>query len=68
MLYTPCWKYFQGFGNVGFHTMRYLDRYKVKVIGVMEHDGSIFNPDGIDPLELDDYRYVSLPSWTTTDT
>ena len=40
--------------------MRYLHRVGAKCIGIMEIDGNIFNPNGIDPKQLEDYKIVSL--------
>uniref|UniRef100_A0A670ZF16 Glutamate dehydrogenase n=1 Tax=Pseudonaja textilis TaxID=8673 RepID=A0A670ZF16_PSETE len=46
----------QGFGSVGFHSMRYLQRYGACCICVEEVDGAIYNADGIDSNELQYYK------------
>lgn len=39
----------QGLGNVGYHAAKFLSEEDgAKVIGVIERDGAVFNPEGID--------------------
>merc|ERR1719188_55209 len=42
----------QGFGNVGYHASKFMVNDGAKLIGVVERDGSVYNPDGINPNAL----------------
>jgi len=46
----------QGFGNVGFHSARYLARQGAKCIGIAEYDGDLYNEAGIDLYALEEYK------------
>jgi glutamate dehydrogenase/leucine dehydrogenase len=37
--------------------MRYLSRYGAKCVGILEWDGAIVNPDGIDPKGIEEYKF-----------
>jgi glutamate dehydrogenase (NAD(P)+) len=49
----------QGFGNVGYWASKYFTEDGAKLIGIAEHDGSIYNADGIDYQALKDYITVN---------
>lgn len=46
----------QGYGNVGQYTTQFMHEAGAKLIGVLELDGNIYNPDGIDVPSLDAYK------------
>ncbi|EDV20092.1 uncharacterized protein TRIADDRAFT_36699 [Trichoplax adhaerens] len=46
----------QGFGNVGLYGSIYLHDHGAVMTGVIERDGSIYNPNGINPHDLQKYR------------
>lgn len=46
----------QGFGNVGFHAAKFLAEAGCKVVGVIEYNGAVYDPDGIDITALDVHR------------
>ena len=38
----------QGFGNVGYHASKFLSEEDgCKIIGIIEYNGGLYNPDGI---------------------
>jgi len=41
---------------VGYYASKYMVNYGAKLIGVAEYDGSIYNPNGIDPEDLQNYK------------
>lgn len=46
----------QGFGNVGTHAAKILCRMGAKLVAATDADGGVYDPNGIDPEELE--RYV----------
>lgn len=46
----------QGFGNVGYHSAKFIQEGGGIIICIAEYDGAIFNPDGIDIADLDRHR------------
>jgi glutamate dehydrogenase (NAD(P)+) len=47
----------QGFGNVGYHAAKFLSTEDgCKVVAVGEVDGAIYNPEGIDIVQLVEHR------------
>jgi glutamate dehydrogenase (NAD(P)+) len=46
----------QGFGNVGGMAARLMTAKGFKIIGVIEYDGAVYNPDGLDVRALEEHR------------
>jgi glutamate dehydrogenase (NAD(P)+) len=49
----------QGFGNVGYWASKFFTEAGAKLIGVAEYDGSIYNPEGINPNDLNSFKSQS---------
>jgi len=45
----------QGLGNVGYHSARFCHLNGTKVIGIAEHNGALYNEQGIDPEAAHDW-------------
>ncbi|MDZ4701170.1 MAG: Glu/Leu/Phe/Val dehydrogenase [Rhodothermales bacterium] len=59
----------QGFGNVGYHSAKFLQEEGGVVIAIAEYDGAIYNPKGLDIDAVDRHRkehktIVSFPGAT----
>lgn len=46
----------QGFGNVGFHAAKFIQEGGATIVGIIEWDGAVVNPNGIDVMALDAHR------------
>jgi glutamate dehydrogenase (NAD(P)+) len=46
----------QGFGNVGGKAAVLMHKAGMKIIAIVEYDGAIYNPEGLDPLAVDQFR------------
>ncbi|MCS6809413.1 MAG: Glu/Leu/Phe/Val dehydrogenase [Bacteroidota bacterium] len=46
----------QGFGNVGYYAAKFLQEQGAVIVAVIEWDGAVYNPKGIDVEELNTYR------------
>ena len=46
----------QGYGNAGYHAARILTEMGVKVVGLSDSRGGIYNADGFDPENVSDFK------------
>ncbi|MCO6466244.1 MAG: Glu/Leu/Phe/Val dehydrogenase [Bradyrhizobiaceae bacterium] len=49
----------QGFGNVGYHAAKFLQEGGATIIGIIEYDGGLLNPKGIDVEALYKHRQAT---------
>ena len=60
----------QGIGNVGYHSAKFFRENGAKVIAISEHDGAVFNANGLHEDELIQFRketgsIINFPGATT---
>lgn len=60
----------QGIGNVGYHSAKFFREHGAKVIAISEHDGAVYNADGLNEEELVQFRaqtgsIINFPGATT---
>jgi glutamate dehydrogenase (NAD(P)+) len=46
----------QGFGNVGYHSAKFLQEEGARIIAIAEYDGGIYNEKGLDIEKVDKHR------------
>ena len=46
----------QGFGNVGYYFAKIAHKAGYKIIGLSDSKGAIYNPEGIDPNKVQDFK------------
>jgi glutamate dehydrogenase (NAD(P)+) len=46
----------QGLGNVGFYASKFLTKAGAKLVGVVEWNSSVYDPNGLDPEDLIQYK------------
>lgn len=52
----------QGFGNVGYHVAKFLSKEDdAKIVAIVEYDGAIYSPDGLDPEAVRDWMNETGP-------
>ena len=46
----------QGYGNVGYFAAHFLNQAGCRIVAVTDSSGGAYNPDGLDPLALKEYK------------
>ena len=60
----------QGIGNVGYHSAKFFRENGAKIVAISEHDGAVYNPEGLHEDELIEFRkktgsIINFPGATT---